>query len=205
MDHFFDFADVVKAHQEDWADYIRDDPQGQQVLPFIIALAADFTDQNRKVTETLERVSERVTHINDIISAQRSSNQPSMTRKNINLQKAILSAVQLQQDSIDKRGIKVHINCENAPEEIRIQEIQFNQMLVNLLKNSIEAIDKLIQSGGLNETPHIAIKAYISEDFVCLDITDNGIGIAQKNLKLIFHRWLYNEGIGDRTRSAFEC
>ena len=186
MDHFFAFADVVKAHQEDWADYIKDDPQGQQVLPFIIALAADFTDQNREVVETLGRVSERVTHINDIISTQKSSNQPSMMWKEINLQKAILSALKLQQDSIDKRGIKVHVNCEHAPEEIRIQESQFNQMLVNLVKNSIEAIDELARSGGFNETPRIAVKAYISEDFLYLDVTDNGIGIAPENLKLIF-------------------
>ena len=186
MDHFFTFADAVKAHQEDWVDYIKDDPQGQRVLPFIIGVAADFTDQNREVVETLERVSERVTHINDIIRTQKSSNQPSMMWKEINLQKAILSAVKLQQDSMDKRGIQADVNCENAPEKIRIQESQFHQMLVNLVKNSIEAIDELARSGGFNETPHISVKAYISEDFLCLDVTDNGIGIAPENLKLIF-------------------
>ena len=186
MDHFLEFADVVKAHQEDWVDYIRDDPQGELVLPFIIAIAANFTDQNREAVETLERVSERVTHINDIIRTQKSSNQPSMMWKEINLQKAILGAVKLQQDAIDKRGIKVDVNCENAPDKIRIQESQFHQMLVNLVKNSIEAIDELARAGGFNETPHIAVKAYISEDFLCLDVTDNGIGIEQKNLKSIF-------------------
>ena len=186
MHQFFEFADVIKAHQEDWVNYIKDDPQGQQVLPFIIAFAANFTGQNREVVETLERVSERVTHISDIIRTQRSSNQLGMMWKNINLQKAILSAVKLQQDSIDKRGIQVDVNCENAPEEIRVQESQFNQMLVNLVKNSIEAIDELARSGGFNETPRIAVKAYISEDFLCLDVTDNGIGIAPENLRLIF-------------------
>ncbi len=186
MRDFFAFADLVKAHQGDWVNYITHDPKGQQVLPFIIALAADFADQNKNVTETFERVSERVTHINDIIRTQKSSNQPSMTWKNIDLQKAILSAVKLQQDSIDKRGIQVHVDCEDAPQEIRVQESQFHQMLVNLFKNSIEAIDELTRLSGRNETPHIEVKAYISEDFLCLDVTDNGIGIAQKNLKLIF-------------------
>ena len=186
MQDFFAFADVLKAHQEDWVDFIKDDPKGQHVLPFIIALATDFTDQHREVTETLEHVSERATHINDIITTQESSNLAGMTRKNINLRKAILSAVKLQQDSIDKRGIRVNVDCENAPEEIRIQESQFHQMLVNLCKNSIEAIDELTQAGGLSETPRIGIRAYISEDFVSLDITDNGVGVEQKNLKLIF-------------------
>ena len=183
---FSALADMAKAHQEDWVDYIKDDPKGQQVLPFMIALAADFADQNKNLVETLERVRERVTHINDIIRTQRSSNQSSMTWKNIDLQQTILSAVKLQQDSIDKRGIQVHINCENAPQEIRVQESQFHQMLVNLIKNSIEAIDELTRSSGLNETPRIAVKAYISEDFLCLDVTDNGIGIAPQNSKLIF-------------------
>ena len=186
LHHFFAFADAVKAHQDDWVDYINNDQQGQQVLPFIIALAASFTDQNREVTETLKRVRERVAHINDIISAQKSTNQPSMMWKNINLLNAILSAVKIQQDSIDKRGIEVEVNCENAPEEIRIQESQFHQMLVNLVKNSIEAIDELARLGGFNETPGIAVKAYTSEDFLFLDITDNGIGIASDKLKLIF-------------------
>ena len=136
---FSALADMVGAHQEDWVDYIKNDPKGQQVFPFMIALAADFADQNNRVVETLERVRERVTHINDIIRTQRSSNQSSMTWKNIDLQQTILSAVKLQQDSIDKRGIQVHINCENAPQEVRVQESQFHQMLVNLVKNSIEA------------------------------------------------------------------
>ena len=186
MRDFFDFSDLVKVHQEDWVDYIQNDPKGQQVLPFIIALAADFTDQDREVTETLERVSERVAHIVDIITTQKSSNQPSMIRKNINLRKAILSALKLQQDSIEKRGIQVHVDSESAPLEIRVQESQFHQMLVNLVKNSIEAIDELTRLGGLKETPRIDIKAYISEGFVCLDVTDNGIGIAPEELKLIF-------------------
>ena len=153
----------------------------------MLALAADFTDQNEQLVKIIERVRDRVTHIVDIIRTQRASHQTSsMTQKNIHLRETILNAVKLQQDSIDKRGIQVDVDCENAPQEIRIQESPFHQMLVNLCKNSIEAIDDLIRSGGLNETPRIGIKAYTSEDFLYLDVTDNGIGIEQKNSKLIF-------------------
>ena len=183
---FSELSDMFKAHREDWVDYIKDDPKGQQVLPFMIALAADFAEQNKKVVETLERVSERVTHVADIIHTQKTSSQFSMTWKNIDLRQTIMSTLKLQQDSIDKRGIQLHVNCENAPQDIRVQESQFHQMLVNLVKNSIEAIDELSQSRRLHETPRIGIKAYVSEDFLILDVTDNGIGIAPQNLKLIF-------------------
>ncbi len=179
-------ADLIKAHQDDWVNYIKDDPKGRQVLPFMMALAADFADQNKTVVETLVRVSERVTHITDIIRTQKSSNQSSMVWKTLDLRQTIMSMLKLQQDSIDKRGIQVHVNCENAPQEIRVQESQFHQMFVNLVKNSIEAIDELIQSGELDETPRIGVEVYISGEFLCLDVTDNGIGIAAQNLKLIF-------------------
>lgn len=183
---FSALANMFKAHQGDWVDYIKDDPKGRQVLPFLIALAADFADQNKTVVETLERVVERVTHITDIIRTQKSSGQSNMTWKNIDLRQTIMSTLKLQQDSIDKRGIQVHVDCENAPQDIRVQESQFHQMLVNLVKNSIEAIDEISQSGGLDETPRINIEAYISGDFLCLDVIDNGIGIAPQNVKLIF-------------------
>ena len=187
VNRFSGLANMVQAHQSDWGNYIKNDPKGQQVLPFMIALAADFTEQNKQLEETLGRVRERVTHIVDIIRTQKASHQTdSMTRKNVELRKAILNAVKLQQDSIDKRGIYVEVDCENAPEDIWIQESQFHQMLVNLFKNSIEAIDELVQSGGLNETPRIGIKAYTSGDFLHLDVTDNGIGITSTNAKLIF-------------------
>ena len=193
---FSALAHMVKAHREDWGDFIKNDPKGQQVLPFMIALASDFTDQNERVVKTLERVGERVTHIIDIIRTQRSSNRSSMTRKTINLQQAIWSAVKLQQDSIDKRSIQVDVDCENVPQEIKIQESQFQQMLVNLLKNSIEAIDERMQSGGLNEAPRIEIKTYIREDFLYLDVTDNGIGIEQKDSKLIFNAGYTTKELG---------
>ena len=183
---FSSVADMVQAHEGDWADYIKNDPKGQQVLPFIVALAEDLTNQNEQLVQTLERVRDRVTHIVDIIRTQKASNQASMVRKNIELKKAILNAVKLQQDSLDKREIQIEVDCENAPQEIRIQESQFHQMLVNLFKNSIEAIDERIRSGGLDEPPRITVKVYIREDFLHIDVTDNGIGISPKNARLIF-------------------
>ena len=184
---FSALADMVQAHRADWGDFIKNDPKGQQVIPFMIALAKDFSNQNTQMVETIERVTERITHIIDIIRTQRSASQTSMTRKHINLEESIQGAVKLQQDSIDKRGIDVHIDCQNAPHEIKIQESQFHQMLVNLLKNSIEAIDDLAQSGGLDEPPRITVKTYIDEGFLVIDVTDNGIGLAQKDRKLIFN------------------
>ena len=179
-------SEAVEAHAEDWGDYVQHDPQGQQVRPFLLALAADFVEQNRELIRTVERVNSQTSHIVDIVRAQRGFDSKTMTSKDVNLRQAILGALKIVQDSFASRGIQTQVNCDNAPEEIRIQETQFNQMLVNLLKNAMEAIDELKKSGGLKGQPRIEIRACVQQDFLILDVQDNGIGIEQKNLKAIF-------------------
>lgn len=179
-------ADAIRAHQDDWIDYIKNDPQGQKVLPFILALAQDFTEQNNGMIRTVERVNDRTTHIIDIVRTQKSFRDTSPVRKDVNLKKILNDAAKLLQDSLDKRKIQLDIDCQNAPPEIRIQESQFHQMIVNLIKNSIEAIDELAESNGLSQPPRIEVKAYVEENFFCLDVTDNGIGIEKMKFKMIF-------------------
>ena len=179
-------AGAVRAHQGDWIDYIKNDPQGQKVLPFILALAQDFTEQNNEMIRTVGRVNDRTTHIIDIVRTQKSFRDTSPVRKDVNLKKIINDAAKLLQDSLDKREIQLDIDCRMAPQEIRIQESQFHQMIVNLIKNSIEAIDELADSERLSQPPRIEVKAYVEENFFCLDVTDNGIGIEKMKFKMIF-------------------
>ncbi len=179
-------ADAVRAHQDDWSDYVLNDPQGRQVAPFIIALADDFARDNADLIKTVERVRERTKHITDIVRTQKALGNSSMDRKDISLPDALSDAVKVLQESLDRRGISVAVDCENAPQEIRVQESPFHQMLVNLVKNSIEAIDDRAASGGPAEAPRIGIRAYVEGDFLNLDVSDNGIGIDTKTSRLIF-------------------
>ena len=179
-------AKALEAHRDDWIPYLQMDPQGQKVMPFILGLARDFAAQNQRLRQTVERVDERVRHIVEIIRTQGSFERQSLARKDVNLRKSINDAVRLMQDSLAKRGIQIHLDCRNAPRKIRIQESRFHQMLVNLIKNAMEAIDDLAESGGLEAAPRIKIRSYVQEDFLVLDVTDNGIGIEEKHFKIIF-------------------
>ena len=179
-------ADALMEHENNLGDYIENDPQGQKVLPFLCTLAHDFKVADAALRQTIERIRDRARHIVDIIRTQNSYQGTSGTLKDIKLADAISDAIQIMQDSINKRQIQVQLDYEHAPEEIRIQESQFHQMLVNLIKNSVEAIDALAESGELHEVPRIQFRAYINGDFLCLDITDSGIGIPPADLKRIF-------------------
>ena len=179
-------ANAIEGHQDDFGDYVTNHPQGQKVAPFIIGLADDFTSQEKKLTEIVSRVQDRAEHVADIVRMQKSLGKSSVYRKDINLRQAIDDAITVLAESIKKRDIEVHIDCNNTPEEIRTQESQFHQMLVNLIKNSVEAIDELTASIGISGPPFIKVRCYVKLNSFILEVVDNGIGIEKDKFTVIF-------------------
>ena len=179
-------ANALEAHREDLGEYVTNHPQGQKVLPFIKALATDLHEVDADLKRRVERIRNRTNHIVDIIRTQKSHGDARDNRKDIHLAEALSSAINVLQHSIEKRGIEIEIDCEGAIDEIRIQESQFHQMIVNMVKNSIEAIDELAKSGELNEMPFIRIRAHSDADSLRIDFTDNGIGIDPDQSRTIF-------------------
>ena len=183
-------AQAMQRHAGDLPAYLRSDPQGRRVMPFLLALATDFEAQHRRLADTVQRVRGRVTHIVDLVRTQKSFHSEGMTRKLVGLRASIAAAANVLAESCAARGIEVEIDCARAPGEIWIQESRFHQMLVNLLKNAIEAIDALAADGaaggGGDRVPGIRVACYLQEEFVVIDVIDNGIGIAKHRRRRIF-------------------
>ena len=182
----FVLAAAVREHREDWLDYIANDPQGRKVMPFIVELAEGSSRRNEDLMKTVDRVRDRANHIADIVRTQKARAGSGMDRKDVDLHDALAGAVRVLRDSLHKRGIRVAIECDGAPQQIRIEESQFHQMLVNLVKNSLEAIDDLAAAQGLDEAPRIRIRASAGEEFLDLAVADNGIGIGNKDTRVLF-------------------
>ncbi|MDE3260170.1 MAG: PAS domain-containing protein [Gemmatimonadota bacterium] len=179
-------ATAIDSHRNDWIDYIANDPQGRKVMPFIVKLAEDFGRRNDELMNTVVRVRDRANHIADIIRTRRTLDPPNMDRKHIDLYDALSGALRVLRDSLNDRGIRTDVECKNAPQQICVRESQFHQMLVNLVKNSIEAIDELATLHGLLETPHIRVVANTLNEHFVLEIIDNGIGIQNKDTRVLF-------------------
>jgi two-component system phosphate regulon sensor histidine kinase PhoR len=59
-------------------------------------------------------------------------------------------------------------------------------MLVNLIKNSVEAIDELAASMGLSGLPFIKVRCYVKLNSFILEVVDSGIGIEKDKFTVIF-------------------
>ena len=82
-----------------------------------------------------------------------------------------------------KSPIPVNIKKDYAPSEIYTYGNQYilTEAFSNLIINSMESFEK-----GAAENPTISIKIHLEDDICMIELTDNGCGIPQKNLKNIF-------------------
>ena len=175
-------AQAVAAHEDDWIGYLQNDSQGRQVRPYISALAEQFGNQHERMQRAVERVTGRVAHIVDIIRTQRSLGGPAPVFKDVDLRQTVIDAVKVMQESLTRRGIELRIDCGSEAVMVRIQESRFHQMLVNLVKNAIEAID---EQGG-RQGGEVRIEARVQGETLRLEVTDSGIGLEPERLRTIF-------------------
>ena len=179
-------AAALRTHEDDWFDYLRNDPQGSQVLPFVTALDRDMQQENTELEGTLDRVTERVQHIVEILRTQQSFDVDSPSRKIVSFRKTLWSSVHILEESLHSSGIAVRVECKTAPKEVLIHESRFQQMLVNLVRNAIDAINSRAVANGADFRPAVRIDGYVEDDHLMVDVTDNGVGIDSALLDQVF-------------------
>lgn len=112
------------------------------------------------------------------------SRQTQTVIENVNLNSIIISTVDLMNHLLKKKEISITFNLKNDLPEIKADSKHIQQILINLISNSIDAIEnkgKIIISTFLEEYPDQGVK------YACLSVEDNGIGIPEEDLDKIFN------------------
>lgn len=111
--------------------------------------------------------------------------QDFLAMNKIKVQKEILDINLLLEDvtsqfDIVTKGQNIDFHYEISDEEVFIEGDynRLSQVLTNIIKNSIEAIDE-------NKSPLIILKTEIKDSLFKIIIEDNGVGIADEHLKRI--------------------
>ena len=191
MKRFGKLADLVAAHDRDWTSWLEHDPQGRQVRPFLLALLRDLLGEHEKLTGTVARVRDRVRHIVDIIRTQAAFANGTVEPKLVDLPATIDGAVKLVQESLGQRGVAIEVDCSGAPRDVVVQESRLQQMLVNLLKNAMQATDerraRLADDPDWRPTIRVLARRGEQENTLVIDVTDNGIGIEPTEFSSMFN------------------
>lgn len=131
--------------------------------------------------QAINVVARRADNLMSFVQAyRRIANPPQIQCARLELQPLLADICQLFHEQLDAKNSR--LNYQVVPENITLNAdpIQLEQALINLVKNALESIE----SGKEGE---IMVQAYIGGGGnVCIDIIDNGCGIASDKLEQIF-------------------
>ena len=174
-------AELVDEQRGRLGEFLSGDPRGRQVPEFLKLLAAELCVEREALLAEVGSLTHNIDHIKQIVAMQQSYAGVSGVVEAVSLEQLFDDALRLHAPWIAKYQIEVVRQFEPLP-EVRLQKQKLLQVLVNLLQN---ARDALLESGRgdprlvlrINRTPH---------DTVRIEVSDNGLGIADENLTRVF-------------------
>jgi signal transduction histidine kinase len=143
---------------------------------------------SRAITEQLNII----THIQEILNIQRQyvSGQEAGKREPVNLKNIISDCLAMLFASFNKRGIVVYQSIQPDLPMLKGDRTQLMQVVLNLLKNSLEAIE--ISAAEKK----ISIQSYTKSDLLVLQVQDSGMGFDNSTAGRLFKRGFTTKGSG---------
>jgi PAS domain S-box-containing protein len=179
------FKQLLEKHQNDNdLDYFfNQDEKGKQMIPFLDQLTDQLREQAAEDQKTFLSMEEHINHISEIISLQQKYANFKNESERFQLESVLLDAIKMMRHSMEKRGILLEMElAENLP-PLKTDKNKLVQVLLNLLKNSIESIDLDLQKNP-DKKPIIQLTTSLTDShYIQLILDDNGNGIAPDHLK----------------------
>lgn len=132
------------------------------------------------VGDTLDDIDAGVLRAADIVRRMRSLVEKSPMRRQVHsLADIIDDARAIGLIDAASRGIECRVDIAEDADAVLVDEIQIQQVIVNLLRNAVDAMDGTAQ-------PQIVIRALSEGDWAEVHVSDKGGGIGKESLANLF-------------------
>ena len=133
-------------------------------------------DYFKKISHTVDRISEIIEHMR--ISYK---SKGELKLETVDVNQIITKTKEFLSQKLMLHQINIQLNLEKNLSKIIFSEIQFQQILINLIDNAVNSLDKEKKSGK-----KIEIKSFENDEKIIIQISDNGSGIEKDYLEKIF-------------------
>lgn len=108
-----------------------------------------------------------------------------LQRKSHNIVALIREVQELTKPEMEQNKVILDCICEQKEYYLLFDFSSMKQVLLNLVKNALNALKAKDDQRALS-SKRIIIRIYEENQFLCIDIIDNGIGISEEQMKHIF-------------------
>ena len=171
---------LLESKIDNLDEFITSDPKGRMLMQFYVSLTDVFENYRRKLLENVERLSNRINLIDEIITAQQGYTVIKSNLKALDLITVVEDVLKMHQVTLEKHGIQVVRNYGRT-EKVLANSTKLFHVLTNIVKNAVEAMDSTPV-----EQRQLTFTVTVESDKVFLHIRDSGNGIASGHLEDIF-------------------
>jgi NO-binding membrane sensor protein with MHYT domain len=172
---------MLKEHEKDLGTFITNDSRGAKIPTYINALAEYYKTEKMEMTAEMESVIKNLLHIKEIISVQQDLSKTKSLDQVAAIATLLEEAILLNGFDYSRDNIVIEKKFAKI-KPVLVNKIKLMQVLVNLLHN---ARDALADPAILKKKLTLEVGA-VDKNTIFIRIVDNGVGIADKNIKKIF-------------------
>lgn len=142
----------------------------------------------KETTELINSIMNEVQRVNDVVEEHLKFMRRSRSEyRNCDINLLLASLVKFLEKEASSKGISFMKNLEGGLPDARIEASHLRQIMLNVLRNSFEAMPK----GG-----QVRIYTKKNKDDIEITVEDTGMGISRENLKRVFEPFFTTKDVG---------
>ncbi|HYH96919.1 HAMP domain-containing sensor histidine kinase [Hyalangium sp.] len=175
-------SELLGQHATDLAAFLTIDPRGTMLPAYLGALSAELAAERASLLTEMKALRESIEHVKSIVSMQQRHARYGGVVEQVTVPQLIDDALRLSVGAFELLSIDVRREYADVP-PIEVDRHKLLQILLNLLSNARHA---LVESELPDKRLTIRVGPSKGGEQLRIEIEDNGVGIAQKNLTRMF-------------------
>ncbi|MFN8579121.1 MAG: ATP-binding protein, partial [Candidatus Sericytochromatia bacterium] len=173
--------ELLKENINNIEHFLLNDPKGKKLLQYYLSIGEILNSEINEINKEAKSLSQKISLMKDVIVTQQSYAKTEFLNEKLDPITVLEDAISLQNTSLIKNNIKI-IKKYNKTSEINVHKSKLINIIINLLKNSEEALEKKEN----NKIIFIEINQY-KDKYVEIKVSDNGEGILRENINKVFN------------------
>lgn len=200
-----DLVNFFRAHEKSLIT-VFEEKKTSALIAMLSGLTDGLTSSQSELKNSVKEQQNIISHIQEILVIHRQYNAGNDTekRESIDLRSLINDCMSMLMASLEKRRISVLLNVPSGLPILQANRTKFMQVMLNVLKNSMEAIDVNAP------VKTISISVEIAGEYLVLQVQDSGHGFDDETGGRLFTRGFTTKASGSglglsHCRAIMEC
>lgn len=133
-----------------------------------------------RIAELVEKATAQAVRARDIITRVRAHVSAELTPASVSLSEVVGESVAISMVSIGGAALAPEVNLDPSADAVRVDKLQIQQVLLNLLRNAAEAME------GQSRPDILIVSQAVNMEIVEVSVTDSGPGVSPKVAEQLF-------------------